>query len=188
MLYCEGHHPKRRRPDLLWALKERCNKRGLYFFDVAFSGVLQRKDRFPARFLFYTRHFPTTHVHVERCDWPKSVKVTSSGRFDYLSVGRSRFTSLPRNQSSERVSILTSLPHLARSHALSRALPDFLGVTLKVNALSYCNCIQRPSVRRPIPRHQSSGHRPVLVLPSTRFSHLVHGFPTKQRIWVGAVK
>ena len=38
--------------------------------------------------------FPAMHVHVERCDWLKSVKATSSGQFGYLSAGRSRLTSL----------------------------------------------------------------------------------------------
>ena len=113
MLYCKGCRPKRRHPDLLWVLKEWCNKCGLYFW-CCFSSVLQQKDRFPVRFLFYTRHFPATHMHMECCDWLKSVKAASSRRFGYLSAGRSQLTSLPWNQSSERVSIFTSLPHLAR--------------------------------------------------------------------------
>ena len=57
--------------------------------------------------------FPAMHVHVERCDWLKSVKVTSSRQFGYLSAGRSQLTSLLWNQSTKTVGIFTSLSRLA---------------------------------------------------------------------------
>ena len=56
-------------------------------FDVASPVSYGKKDRFPARSLFYTWHFPATHMHMEHCDWLKSMKATSIGQFDYLSLG-----------------------------------------------------------------------------------------------------
>ena len=97
--------------------------------------VLWRKERSPAHLPFYSSHFPATHVHVERSDWLDSVKVTSSGRFYYLSARRSRLASLLRNHSSKTVSILNYLTRLARRPSLlRRPLPDQHNVGLQHSA------------------------------------------------------
>ena len=117
---------------LFWVLKERSFNRR-FPFDVAPSVSYSEKAVF-ACLLFYTRLFPATHVHVERCDWWKSVKATSSGRIFYLSAGMSRLISLAQNQFSGTVSI-SCLSHLSRRPCLSRALSfrrlRFLGTALK---------------------------------------------------------
>ena len=74
----------------------------------------RRKDRFPACFAFYTRFFPTMHVHVEHCDWLNSMKATSSSHFDYLSAGRSQLATFLRDRTTEMVSISLSSSYLAR--------------------------------------------------------------------------
>ena len=109
----KGRHPTRQHASYFGHSKSDLLTADFLFCCCSF-GVLRQKDSFPARLLFYTHLFPTTHVHVERCDWWKSVKATSSGRIFYLSAGRSRLTSLLRNQSSRTVSISTILSCLAR--------------------------------------------------------------------------
>ena len=137
-----------------------------------------KKRDFPCILPFIAVLFPPTHVHMEHSDWLDSVKVTSGGRFGYLSARRSQLTTFLRNHSSRTVSTLTCLHHLTRrSRHLGCPLPEWrnfgpaVGGDLTPGALAYM-----------VVKVQDGA----LIFPALDL--LSFGSRFSQHIWVRAVK
>ena len=101
-LECKGITPTRQRPDLMNA--QRAINSRYFLLDVASSVSYGEKTDFP-HVLPFILSFSRHAMHVEHCDWLNSVKVTSSGHFNYLSAGRSQLATFLRDRTTKTVSI-----------------------------------------------------------------------------------